>query len=775
MNRFRNILRVFFLLAGVILLFRVIHTCERFEPERELYFYTDTIIAQAARGSYLFSGAVVHTGKDEITEHGFCWSHSGGPTLEEDTAVGLGPLSEPDSFAVTVTGLDAGTTYFVRCFVTTGEGTVYSEDKSFTTPGADLPEVTTSAVTHIGQDSAQSGGTVTDDGGDSITARGVCWDTTASPTIAANHTTDGTGSGTFTSAITGLSPATLYHVRAYATNARGTAYGNDVSFTTLTGPGSTVADYDGNVYPTVQIGEQVWMAENLKTTHYADGSAILLVEGNTDWDNLTPSDKAYCWYDNSTANRDIYGGLYTWAAAMNGAAGSNANPSGVQGVCPDGWHLPSDAEWKEMEIYLGMLPSTADNTGLRGSEGGKLKEAGETHWNSPNTGATNESGFTALPAGYRHSSGTFAAEGFSAFFWTAAQSDISQAWHRELYYDGGGVYRTGINMDYGYSVRCVQGEGSSATKPTVTTTTISNITENSAEGGGEVTDDGGAIVTARGVCWDTTASPTVASSHTTGGTGTGTFTSVITGLSPATLYHVRAYATNSQGTAYGDDLSFTTLTGPGSTVTDYDGNVYPTVQIGEQVWMAENLKVTHYADGSAIPLVEGTTEWDNLTPSDKAYCWYDNSTANRDTYGGLYTWAGAMNGAAGSSANPSGVQGVCPDGWHLPSDAEWTELTDYLGGSGVAGGKLKEAGTAHWASPNSGATNESGFTALPGGSRGQHGTFDVQGSSAYFWSSTENDPATAWLRLLGYDNAGVGRFYIDNLETGCSVRCVRNE
>jgi uncharacterized protein (TIGR02145 family) len=449
MNRFRNILRIFFLLAGVILLFRVIHTCERFEPERELYFYTDTIIAQAARGSYLFSGAVVHTGKDEITEHGFCWSQSGGPTLEEDTAVGLGPLSEPDSFAITVTGLDAGATYFVRCFVTTGEGTVYSEDKSFTTPGADLPEVTTSAVTHIGQDSAQSGGTVTDDGGDSITARGVCWDTSASPTIAANHTTDGTGSGTFTSAITGLSPATQYHVRAYATNARGTAYGNDVSFTTLTGPGSTVTDYDGNVYQTVQIGEQVWMAENLKTTHYADGSAIPLVEGTTEWDNLTPSDKAYCWYDNSTANRDTYGGLYTWAGAMNGAAGSSANPSGVQGVCPDGWHLPSDAEWTELTDYLGGS----------GVAGGKLKEAGTAHWASPNSGATNESGFTALPGGSRGQHGTFDVQGSSAYFWSSTENDPATAWLRLLGYDNAGVGRFYIdNLETGCSVRCVRNE-----------------------------------------------------------------------------------------------------------------------------------------------------------------------------------------------------------------------------------------------------------------------------------------------------------------------------
>jgi uncharacterized protein (TIGR02145 family) len=129
-----------------------------------------------------------------------------------------------------------------------------------------------------------------------------------------------------------------------------------------------------------------------------------------------------------------------------------------------------------------------------------------------------------------------------------------------------------------------------------------------------------------------------------------------------------------------------------TTVTDFDGNVYNTITIGSQVWMAENLKTTHYSDGTAIPLVTGNSNWDTLTATSKAYCWYNDDVINKATYGALYTWAAAMNGAASVTTNPSGVQGVCPTGWHLPSDAEWTQLTDYLGGTGVAGGKLKESG-----------------------------------------------------------------------------------
>ena len=160
-----------------------------------------------------------------------------------------------------------------------------------------------------------------------------------------------------------------------------------------------------------------------------------------------------------------------------------------------------------------------------------------------------------------------------------------------------------------------------------------------------------------------------------------------------------------------------------SNCEDGDGNLYATTTIGTQVWMAENLRTTKYADGTAIPLVNTNATWNALTATSKAYCWYNDDIGNKATYGALYTWAAAMNGAASSADNPSTIQGVCPTGWHLPSDEEWTELTYYLGGESVAGGKLKETGTTHWNSPNTGATNETGFTALPGGYRGIYGNF----------------------------------------------------
>ncbi|NOZ45452.1 MAG: T9SS type A sorting domain-containing protein [Chlorobi bacterium] len=213
------------------------------------------------------------------------------------------------------------------------------------------------------------------------------------------------------------------------------------------------------------------------------------------------------------------------------------------------------------------------------------------------------------------------------------------------------------------------------------------------------------------------------------------------------------------------------------TVTDYDGNVYQTVVIGDQEWMAENLKTTHYAGGT--PLVDGTGIVGDFSGdyTTKYYFWYNDDSANSDIYGALYTWAAAMNGAASSETNPSNVQGVCPDGWHLPSDAEWTELTDYLGGIEIAGGKMKETGTSHWSVPNEGATNESGFNALPGGVRGPNNSeyFFAMGEQGKFHSTTtESDDSTrTYNRRLYYDSAEVDED-TDNSNNSLSVRCLKN-
>ena len=197
-------------------------------------------------------------------------------------------------------------------------------------------------------------------------------------------------------------------------------------------------------------------------------------------------------------------------------------------------------------------------------------------------------------------------------------------------------------------------------------------------------------------------------------------------------------------------------------IKDSDGNVYTSVTIGTQVWMVENLKTTKYRNGDLI----GTTTPASLNIIDEStpkYHWaYDSNEINVATYGRLYTWYAVTDSRK-----------VCPVGWHVPSDAEWTELTDYLGGEDVASGKLKETGTTHWSDPNEGATNETGFTALPGGFRFDNGSFDVIGGYGYWWSATESDAASGWYRLMNCGNAYVFRSNYLKV-VGVSVRCIRN-
>jgi uncharacterized protein (TIGR02145 family) len=205
-------------------------------------------------------------------------------------------------------------------------------------------------------------------------------------------------------------------------------------------------------------------------------------------------------------------------------------------------------------------------------------------------------------------------------------------------------------------------------------------------------------------------------------------------------------------------------------VKDIDNNRYDIIRIGTQTWMSENLKTTRYNDGTVIPLVTDGTAWeDSSTNNAAAYCWFaaPNESTNLITYGALYNWY-AIN------TTTNGNKNVCPTGWHVPTDGEWTTLTTYLGGEGVAGSKIKEAGLAHWITPNTGATNESGFAGLPGGYRNYKGTFYSIGSYGYWRSSTEYNASNAWYRILNFNNGNVYRDSNGNKGGGLSVRCLRD-
>jgi uncharacterized protein (TIGR02145 family) len=288
-------------------------------------------------------------------------------------------------------------------------------------------------------------------------------------------------------------------------------------------------DADGNVYTSVTIGKQIWLVENLKTTTYLNGDPILSNLRGSEWTNSTSG--AY------HISSDIYGNLYNAYAVADSRK-----------ICPAGWHVPSVSEWDELIIYLGGEENA----------GGLMKEADTTHWLA-NVGSTNKSGFTALPAGvytggnpgYDYINGV----GYQTLWWS---SSVSYRWFLAVYCADASTacFSMQYEMNTGLSVRCLKDSlNPSSTIPLLSTRSITDITNTTAKGGGNITSDGGSPITSRGVCWSTKATPTTSDSKTADGNGIGQYASSITGLTPGTTYHVRAYATNSAGTRYGEDMT----------------------------------------------------------------------------------------------------------------------------------------------------------------------------------------------------------------------------
>lgn len=372
-------------------------------------------------------GNITSEGGSTILAKGVCWSTNPSTTINDNkTNDGAGATS----FSSSLSNLKAGTVYYVRAYATNSEGTGYAMTISFTSLPPTLPVLTSSGISMVTQNSAICGGNITSDGGSIITARGVCWSTVSNPKITDSKTTDGSGIGTFTSSIISLTTNTTYFLRAYATNSTGTSYGNEIIFTTRLG---TITDVDGNIYNTISIGNQIWTVENLKTTKYNDGTGIPLVSSESSWLNL-PS-PAFCWYDNNPVNyKDIYGALYNWHAVNTGK------------LCPTGWHVPSDIEWTTLTSYLG-------GTNIAG---GKMKETGTNHWIPPNVGATNESGFTALPAGQRYADGVFQYIGYGSYWWSSTAENVSNAYPRRINQAAPNVYADVSLRSNGHSIRCIK-------------------------------------------------------------------------------------------------------------------------------------------------------------------------------------------------------------------------------------------------------------------------------------------------------------------------------
>ncbi len=315
-----------------------------------------------------------------------------------------------------------------------------------------------------------------------------------------------------------------------------------------------------------------------------------------------------------------------------------------------------------------------------------------------------------------------------------------------------------VGIAYGNNVEFV----TNMAPPAVTTAAISDIAAVSATCGGTVTYDGGAPITARGVCWSTEPQPDINDPHTTEVGGQGTFISSLSNLSPANVYYVRAYVRNQSWTVYGDQITFRTK------LTDAEGNLYNTILIGTKLWMAENLRTTRLNDNTLIPEITGNTEW--VGTSSPAYCWYDNNSSFKSTYGALYNWYSVNTGK------------LCPAGWHVPTDQEFSALEVTLGmgadQSEIWGWRgtdhgLKMKNTTGWDN-NGNGSNSSGFTALPGGYRyGADGQFFLQTTITYWWTSSEHDADRGWYRRLDSSSDQVYRASTSK-KGGKYIRCVKD-
>ncbi|MCR4812884.1 MAG: hypothetical protein K5867_09875 [Bacteroidales bacterium] len=589
---------------------------------------------------------MTNDGNATVTARGVCWSTSHNPTVSNShTTDGSGT----GSFTSSITVLSANTTYYVRAYATNSVGTAYGSEVSFTTSAiVSLPTVTTSSVGSITLSTATCGGNVTNDGNATVTARGVCWSTSHNPTVSYSHTTDGSGTGSFTSSITWLSSNTTYYVRAYATNSAGTAYGEERTFITNT---PSVCGFDDN-----GASNAVFTVASGRTVHFSRGN--LQYQASTGTWRFAEHQSDFIGTDNANISLSYTGwiDLFGWGTSGWNSGANAYQPWATSGpssdYCPGGSYTNSltgdyaNADWgvynaisnggnqagmwrtltKDEWSYLLFSRSSSTINGVANARHAKAVVNGKKglvifpdNFTMP-SGMSYPSGINAngtasasyydyntytesewsqmegagcvfLPAaGYR--GGTYVdCVGTEGVYWSSSYYNDCLAWG--MYSGSGGQAPRNYGRDDGLSVRLVRDSTSNMSLPTVTTSSVSSITSSTATCGGNVTNDGNATVTARGVCWSTSHNPTVSNSHTTDGNGAGSFTSSITGLSQNTTYYVRAYATNSAGTAYGEELTFTTSASVGGFDENGASNAVFTVASGRTVKFSRgNLQYT---------------------------------------------------------------------------------------------------------------------------------------------------------------------------------------
>jgi len=483
---------------------------------------TTTVASQITKISATAGGIVTNNGGFSVSATGVCWATTVNPTTTDNkTTNGTG-----SSFTSSITGLLSGTTYHYRAYATNSIGTSYGADMTFTTT-VDVPVVTTTIASLIAGTTASSGGNITRNGGAIVDTSGVCWSTTINPTTTDNKTTNGTGSS-FTSSITGLLPVTTYHYRAYATNNVGTGYGADLTFTTtIDVPVVTSSPASAITSSSASIGANL----------ISNGGVVVTASGVCWSTTLNPTIA-----DSKTTDGSLTGSYISSIAGLSPSTTYHYRTYATNSI---GTSYGSDLTFTTLAAVAPIVTSTAANavTSTTASSGGSVTSSGSASvtargvcWSTTANPTTSDS---------KTSNGT----GTGVFTSSITGLTSGVLYHVRAY--ASSSHATGYGPDITFTTL--------GSAPTVSTTTASAITTSGAASGGNVTSIGSSAVTSRGICWSTTANPTIANSKTTDGTGTGVFTSSITGLSLGVTYHIRAYATNNVGTSYGSDLTFSTV------------------------------------------------------------------------------------------------------------------------------------------------------------------------------------------------------------------------
>jgi uncharacterized protein (TIGR02145 family) len=582
----------------------------------------DNISGKSARAG----GNVADDGGADITDRGIFWGTSADPeTSGTKIAIGKGL----GVFYDTLRTLSPGVKYYVKAYAQNSKGIAYGNETFFTAQ-INMAVITTSAVTNLTTTTATVGGDVSDDGGFKVTARGIYWGTLPNTQNTGMKAAVDSGKGVFSKNLEGLSRGVTYYVRAYATNIKGTSYGEEISFTTQSDLAKVTTSILDITVNSLTVGGEVSLS---------GGSPV--TERGVYWGTAAET-------QNTGTKLTIGSGTGIFSALLN-----SLNPGTKYYVKAYAINSVGVSYGNEISFTtLGKIPSAAT--------------LAQTNLNATNA----------------QLNGLISSNSLS----------------------------TTVTFEYG------------------TTTAYGNSV---AATGSPVTLDND------------------------------TLSIIINGLIPNTVYHFRVKAINVLGTAYGDDMTFTTvITGITGTVSDNEGNTYKTIGIGYQQWMTENLKSTKYNNGTAIPLIQADTSWAKL--NSPGYCWFNNDQGTyKDTHGAIYNWYTVNTG------------NLCPTGWHVPSEADITELVNFLGDASVAGGMLKEAGYSHWNNPNTGATDAYGFSARAGGKRLDNGSFDYLKIEGNFWGATNYSTQTAAYLYLLYNYNNSFQAYM-NKKYGMSVRCVKD-